>query len=189
MNKFVKVLGLMVLAIGVLSACSEQTVEKGKTSDAVQQKMDESKAEPAEKQAPQKEAPKEIIAKLGETLDVGGVKITVTSIEPFAGEINQFQPLKQNHAVMIGVIVENDTTEQVFVDSSEFKLYDKDGFEVSSALPSDEMALSGEIPGGKKVQGAIYFDVPKQDGAAWEIQYESIASFDGEPAKWEIPAK
>jgi hypothetical protein len=187
MNKFVKAIGFTVLAVGMLAACSEQTVEKTKTSPAAQQKMSESNPQestpaPAEK--------KELApSKIGETIDVDGVKITITGIETFTGRINQFDPLKQDHAVKIGVIVENDTKAQVFVDSNEFKLYDKEGFELSSALPGDDMALSGEIPGGKKVQGAIYFDVPKQDGATWEIQYQSMASFDGEPAKWELPAK
>jgi hypothetical protein len=187
-SKFAKAIGLTVLAIGVLTACSEQTVEKSETSEAAQQKMSESKPAPAEKKK-EEAPPKATIAKLGETLDVAGVKITITSIDKFTGRINQFDPLKQDHAVKIGVIVENETQAQVFVDSNEFKLYDKDGFEVSSALPGDEEALSAEIPGGKKVQGAVYFDVPKQAGASWELQYESMASFNGEPAKWEVPAK
>ena len=182
MNKWAKALGISVLAIGMLAACSEQKVEKSETSEAVKTKTSETKEAPAP-------AKKEEAAKVGETLNVDGVKITITSIDKFTGVINQFEPLKQDHAVKIGVIVENDTQAQVFVDSMEFKLYDKDGFEISAALPSDENALSGEIPGGKKVQGAIYFDAPKQDGATWEIQYESMASFDGEPAKWELPAK
>jgi hypothetical protein len=180
MNKIAKTLGISVLVIGMLAACSEQKVEKSATSDAVKSKTSATTA-PA--------APKEVVAKVGETLDVNGVKITITGIEAYTGEINQFQPLKQDHAVKVNVIVENDTKAQVFVDSNEFKLFDKDGFELSSALPSDDMALSSEIPGGKKIQGAVYFDVPKQDGAAWEIQYESMASFDGEAAKWEVPAK
>jgi hypothetical protein len=183
MNKFAKAVGFTVLAVGMLAACSEQSVEKAKPSPATQQKMSENKPQGSTP------APTELKAKLGETLDVNGVKITVVSIDKYSGRINEFEPLKQDHAVKIGVIVENDTKAQVFVDSNEFKLYDKDGFEVSSALPGEEMALSGEIPGGKKVQGAIYFDVPKQDGANWELQYESMASFDGEAAKWEVPAK
>jgi hypothetical protein len=186
MNKFVKALGISVLAVGMLAACSEQKVEKSSTSEVVKSKTSEVKEAAAPAPAEEK---KEAVAKVGETLNVDGVKITITSIDKFTGVINQFQPLKQDHAVKIGVIVENDTKAQVFVDSNEFKLYDKDGFEVSSALPSDDTVLSSEIPGGKKVQGAIYFDVPKQDGSTWEIQYESMASFDGEPAKWELPAK
>lgn len=181
MNKFTKAIWVAVVAVGILAACSEQTVENSETSEVVKTKVNETK--------PAEESPKAVIAKIGETLNVAGVKITVTSVEAFAGVINQFQPLTQDHAIKIGVIVENDTKDQIFVDSHEFKLYDKDGFEVSSALPSDEMPLSGEIPGGKKIQGAIYFDVPKQDGATWEIQYESMASFGGEPAKWEVPAR
>jgi hypothetical protein len=186
MNKFAKTLGISVLAVGLLAACSEQKVEKSETSEAVKTKTSETKEAPAPAKTEEK---KEAAAKVGETLNVNGVKITITSIDKFTGVINQFEPLKQDHAVKIGVIVENDTQAQVFVDSMEFKLYDKDGFEVSAALPSDETALSGEIPGGKKVQGAIYFDVPKQDGAVWEIHYESMASLGGEAAKWEVPAK
>jgi hypothetical protein len=183
MNKMAKVLGISVVAVGLLGACSEQEVKKTDASPEVQQKVSENK--PATAPAPKKLP----TAKVGETLDVDGVKITVTGIDKFAGRINQFSPLKQDHAVKIGVIVENTTTEGKYVMSNEFKLYDKDGFELGSALPGDEDALSSEIPGGKKIQGAVYFDVPKQDGANWELQYNALANFNGEPAKWEVPAK
>jgi hypothetical protein len=186
MNKLTKVMGISVLAVGLLGACSEQQVKKTDASPEVQQKVNENKAAPTPAPA---EAPKVTKAKLGETLDVNGIKITVTNVEAFGGRINQFQPLKQDHAVKISVIVENTTTEGVYVMSNEFKLYDKDGFEVGSALPSEESALSSDIPGGKKVQGAVYYDVPKQDGATWELQYNALANFNGEPAKWELPAK
>lgn len=183
MNKFFKAVGISVLAIGVLGACSEQSVEKAETSDEVKEKMGDdssSKKETTEK--------KDTKAQVGETLNVDGINITITSIEPFTGTINEFEPLKQDHAVKIGVIVENTTKESYFVDNTEFKLYDTDGFELTDALPSDEDGLSADIPAGKKVQGAIYFDVPAQSGT-WEVHYESIASMDGEQAIWEVPAK
>ncbi|MGF9776054.1 DUF4352 domain-containing protein [Priestia aryabhattai] len=185
MNKFLKAVGISVLTVGFLGACS-QSVEKTETSDAAQKKMDENSS--SEQSAKKAEEKKDTKAQIGETLDVDGVKITVTGIEKYTGAINEFDPLQEDHAVKVGVIVENTTSKSVFVDATEFKLYDKDAFELGDALPSDDEALSGDIPGGKKIQGAIYFDVPAQTGT-WEVHYESMASIDGESAIWEVPAK
>lgn len=190
MFKIVKVLGTAVLSMTLLVACAEQTVTKEDASPEVQQKLDENAAKansdesndtPAEKE----EATK---AKAGETLNVDGVKITLVDIKKYEGKINPYQPLKEDHAVKISVIVENTNKESVFVDSTEFKLFDTDGFELEQALPEDDMALSGDIPAGKKMKGEVYFDTPKQQGA-WELHYESMASIDGESAIWELYAK
>ncbi|WP_243557985.1 DUF4352 domain-containing protein [Priestia megaterium] len=183
MNKFLKALGISVLAVGVLGACSEQSVEKSETSDEVKQKMSDDSSS-----AKEKPEQKDTKAQVGETLDIDGIKITITGIEPFTGEINEYEPLKQDHAVKVGVIVENTTKESYFVDNTEFKLYDKDGFELTDALPSNEDGISSDIPAGKKVQGSLFFDVPAQSGT-WEVHYESMASIDGESAIWEVPAK
>ena len=127
-------------------------------------------------------------AAIGNTVEVEGVKITLESVEVYEGEINEFQPLTQDHAIVANFVVENTNQEAYFIDSTEFTLYDAEGFELTQALPSEDMALSTELPGGKKAKGSVYFDVPAQEGE-WELRYESMASFDGEAAVWRFPAK
>ncbi|WP_243355676.1 DUF4352 domain-containing protein [Bacillus litorisediminis] len=127
-------------------------------------------------------------AKIGDTVTVEGVNITLKSVEVYQGEINEFQPLTQDHAIVANFVVENTNQEAYFIDSTEFTLYDAEGFELTQALPAEDMALSTELPGGKKARGSVYFDVPAQEGE-WELRYESMASFDGDAAVWRFPAK
>lgn len=173
MNKFVKGFGMVAIAVGIMGACSQEVEPvKENISAEVKEEVKEEKTS----------------VQLGETLNVDGVNITITNIEKFNGEINPYSPLSQDHAVKVDVIVENTNKESTYIDSTEFKMYDAEDFEITHALPSDEMELSAEIPGGKKVQGSLFFDVPVQSGT-WEVHYESMASFNGEPAIWEVPAK
>jgi ABC-type Fe3+-hydroxamate transport system substrate-binding protein len=181
MNKFAKLLGVSVLSVAVMAACG-QSAETEDASAEVQKKVDESNGNTGSEEKAEEKAAE------GDTINVDGAKITVVSIEPFDGRINEFQPIENDHAVKVNVIVENTNTESYFVDNTEFGMYDTEGFELTQALPGEENPLSSEIPGGKKVEGAIYFDVPQQDGN-WELHYTSIASFDGDAAVWELPAK
>lgn len=194
MLKVVKVLGAALLSMGLLAACSEQTVTKEDASPEVQKKVEgnaaaanseETNETPVKNEKEDAEAAK---AKAGDTLNVDGVKITVVDIKKYDGRINEYEPLKEDHAVKISVIVENTTKESAFIDSTEFKLFDIDGFELSDALPGDDTALSGDIPAGKKIKGELFFDTPKQQGT-WELHYESFASIDGQSAIWEMDAK
>lgn len=192
MKKLIQSLGLISISVLLLSACSEQTVVKENSSPEVQKKVDEasdavnssSENEVTESQEEQAE----VKAKVGDTLNVNGVKITVTGIEKYEGRINQFQPLKEDHAVKIDVIAENTNTEKELVNSAEFTLYDVDGFELGSALVGDGDVLSGDIPAGKKIKGSVYFDVPQQSGT-WELHYEKMFSLSNEAAIWEVEAK
>ncbi|GAA0327843.1 hypothetical protein GCM10008967_17920 [Bacillus carboniphilus] len=125
---------------------------------------------------------------IGDTLTIEGVKITLDSVEVYEGEINQFQPLTQDHAIVANITVENTNKESYYIDSMEFTLYDAEGFELTQALPSDDMGISTELPGGKKARGTVYFDVPAQEGD-WELQYKSMASWEDDAAVWRFPAK
>lgn len=188
MKKITTVLGVSLLAMGILGACSEEETKVEKASPEVQKAAEEMTSETETKEEVVEEVVEPVKAKLGETINVEGVKITVVDIAPFTGRINQFQPITEDHAVVINVIVENTNAETVYVDSSEFGLYDVDGFELVQALPGDENAISAEIPGGKKVKGTVYFDVPAQTGN-WELHYTSMFAISSEPAVWEVPAK
>ncbi|NMO98120.1 DUF4352 domain-containing protein [Paenibacillus lemnae] len=196
MKKGLKLGFAAILTVLMLSACSEQTVVKEEASPEVQDNMDSGAEEPTVVSADKasedttEDTPKEVVtaAKTGDTLNVDGVKITVVDINTFEGRINEYDPLQEDHAVKINVIVDNTTAESAFVDAMNFKLFDKDGFELNAALPGDEEALSSDIPAGKKTKGALYFDVPQQEGT-WELHYESMMSIDGQPAVWEVEPK
>ncbi|CAM3629975.1 DUF4352 domain-containing protein [Marinicrinis lubricantis] len=202
MRKLTSVLAAIVIIAGLFGACGGQDVEENNPSPEVEERIEDTDGADQEQNTDQNEespgngnqnaedqAGEEGAgnAQVGDTLNVDGAKITITGIEKFTGTINEFSPLEQDHAVKIDVIVENTNEEQFFVDALEFKLYDADGFEVQHALPSDEMELSGEIPAGKKIQGSLFFDVPAQEGT-WELHYESLGSFGGDPAIWDMPA-
>ena len=188
-----------IMAMGLLAGCTETTVEPTE-SEAAEKKMAEAETETVTETAPVEETPVEeepteeaapaepAVAQVGDTLDVNGVKITVTGIEPYTGQINQFEPLTQDHAVKIGLIIENTTSETIMPISNEFKLYDVDDFELTDALPSSDPRLMNEIAGGKKIQAALYYDVPVQEGT-WELIYEPMMSLGGDTAVWEVPAK
>lgn len=134
--------------LGLMLAACNQEVEKVKQNETDNSKVTEQN-ETTNEETNQKE--EKVVAKIGETLSVNGVNITVTGVKRFNGRINQFQPLTNDHAIQVDVIVENTTKEIVYVDSSEFTLYDTQDFEVPQALPSDVETLSAEIPPGKKV--------------------------------------
>ena len=189
-------LGASVLSLGLLAGCTEQDVSKTDASPEVKEKMtEEVSAEPTEKEVAEVEAEesaeetaKVAPVKIGDTLNVDGLAITLTDIGVYKGEINQYEPLTQDHAVRVGVIVENTAKESKFIDALEFTLYDADGFELTHALASDETGVSAVLPGGKKVKGSLFFDVPKQDGT-WEVHYENMTSANGDPAIWQMGAK
>lgn len=83
--------------------------------------------------------------------------------------------------------MENTTKENQFVSDFGFKFYDADGFELTTALPSDVMLISAEIPAGKKVKGILVYDVPTQDGT-WELHYTGMLGMTDD-AIWDIPAQ
>lgn len=173
----------------VLNACGGATNDENAGEDTAQEEnnaaTDDNQDQAQEEEQDQDGAQKGTI---GDTLTIEGVKITLDSVEVYQGTINEFQPLTQDHAIVANLTVENTNKESYFIDSMEFTLYDAEGFELTQALPSDDMAISTELPGGKKVKGTLYFDVPKQEGD-WELQYKPMASFDDTAAVWTFPAK
>ncbi len=162
---------------------TDETQEGTETTDENENGGNQQTEEPEEDAGEDTKA-----AQVGDTLTVEGVNITITGVERFEGRINQFEPLQEDHAIAIDVEVENTTDENYFIDSMEFTLYDPEGFELNNALPGDEEALSADLPAGKKARGRLFFDIPATEGT-YELHYESMASWDGSQAVWEIPYK
>ncbi|SDR02683.1 DUF4352 domain-containing protein [Virgibacillus salinus] len=208
MNKHIKILGIFVLASGLIVGCSEQSATKNEPSHDVEGKTqeenpnkqvneeseDESKEEPKEepKDEPKKVLINEVNAlQMGDTADIGGIKVTVTSIERYTGEMRQFRALKQDHAVKIGAIIKNTKDSEIHPTSYRFTLYDVEGNKLKYAWPAwpgGKTRLREDLPPGKKIQGDIFFDVPAQEGS-WTLKYSSVVNYAEPAAFWEIPAK
>lgn len=189
MKNLTKIFIIMVLVAMFAASCSQEVKEDEASPEVKKKAAEASETTEASKEEEAEEKEETKVSQVGDTLNVDGVKITVTGIEKFEGEINEFEPITEDHAVKVEVIAENTNKESYFIDALEFTLYDTEGFETTHALSNgDEMELSSDLAGGKKVKGFLLFDVPKQDGT-WELHYESMASFDGDAAIWEVPAK
>ncbi|WP_164669827.1 DUF4352 domain-containing protein [Virgibacillus doumboii] len=192
MNKHIKVLGIFVLALSLIIGCSEQSAINNESSPDIEEKSQEenpNKEVNEESKDESKEEPnKELnVFKIGETADVSDIKVTVTSIEPYTGEMRQFRSLKQDHAVKVGVIFKNTMNSKIYPNIYAFTMFDVEGNKLQPACPSGKTNLDEELPPGKKVKGAFYFDVPVQEGV-WKLKYSSFVNF-GESAVWEVPAK
>ncbi|WP_430789500.1 DUF4352 domain-containing protein [Virgibacillus flavescens] len=187
---FIKIFGVTLLAVCLLAACSEETVKKEvpqTETKEVKQKEQEENPEKEVKEESKDESKKDINAhKIGDTVNAGGIKVTLTSIEPYKGEMKQFHPILKDHAVKIIATIENTTDSKVHVDLYEFKMYDVEGTELQPAMPAGITKLSDELAPGKKMEIAIYFDVPDQEGV-WKVRYWSYST--GASATWEVPAK
>lgn len=187
MKKLFIISFILVLMIGVVG-CTNGELKKVEEQDPATvdevKKQDEDIEEPEQEQEPDQE--KVELAKIGDTLEINGIRVTLTDVKRYEGKINPYNPLENDHVIEIDMVVENTTSETVFVDNTDFKLYDENDFEVKSALPSGDIPLMDEISGGKKIKGKIYFDVPVQEGN-FELIYSQFLS-DIE-AKYEIPYK
>ena len=186
--KIKSIIGVSMLAVFLLSACAEQEVTKEEPSDEVKKKMEEDDVQNNEEGSAEEETNEPEKVAVGDTLNVNGIKITVTNAEVYNGEINEYEPLKEDHAVKIDVIIENTNKESLSIFSDFFQLYGTDGFEIESALPTEDEELYADIAGGKKAKGALFYDVPAQKGN-WELHYTDFNSYEGDSAIWEIPAK
>lgn len=190
MNRIIKFLGITTLAVCLMAGCSDQTVPKNESSlvkEETQEKSPEKEVKAESDKNPKEEELK--VHQFGDTVNVGNMKITLTDIEQFTGEMKQFHSLRQDHAVKIGIVIENKAERKIYVDSYDFKMYDVEGVGIQPAMPSGEPRFNVGLTAGKKTKGTIYFDVPAQEGV-WHVHFTPATSYSGTPlAIWEVPAK
>lgn len=105
------------------------------------------------------------IAKIGEGLELDGVKVVVTKIEKSAGD-DWNKPKDGNEYVIVHLSISNISNEIKDYNPFNFKLQNGKGNRTDQAFATinqDTVLNSGELAAGGKVEGTIIFEAPKDD--------------------------
>jgi hypothetical protein len=139
-------------------------------------------AKVGEKKVEQKEEPKkDQVYKVGDTIQVGDLQITITKAS-FTNPA-EYSPAKKGKVLTLELATEN-KGESAFIDSSDFNIYDKEGNQLDDYYGYNDMAISGDLNKGKKMSGKLYYDVPEAD--SYELIYEPTFSWSDEEYKFNI---
>lgn len=82
------------------------------------------------------------------------------------------------------VATANSSDTQVFVDNTEFNLYDTGGNKLEQHFGYEELAISGDVNKGKKLDGKLFYDV--KEGEKYELIYTPSFTLDSQEIKFEI---
>ncbi|WP_407708485.1 DUF4352 domain-containing protein [Bacillus altitudinis] len=172
-TKFMAVLAGVLLGAVLLGACGETDVEKveGKKASAEQKEKKEKK--------------KDEVYKVGDTIKVDGLEITITKAAFKKPE--QYSTAEKGNVLDLTIETKNSGDDKAFIDNTEFNLYDKEGNKLDSYYGYSEMAISGDINKGKKLSGHLFFDVPKHK--SYELIYQPSFSWDDKEIKYNIIPK
>ncbi|WHX27951.1 DUF4352 domain-containing protein [Virgibacillus halodenitrificans] len=157
--------------IGIFASGGEEETDSGiKTEEQGTEKNDENKDEETK------------TFKVGDTVDLNGLEITIESAEYVSA--NEYSPAKKGKVLQMQLNVMNQKDDKLFLDSTEFNLYDSDGNLLEPYFGGDDLDISGDIHSGKKLQGKLTFDVPESD--SYELIYNPTFSWTDEEVVWEI---
>lgn len=144
--------------IAALVACDAGETSGGSGSGNEEKKSEEKKEEKEKKYG------------LGETADVGGVKVTINKVS-LTDERNEIEETQPNKVVKIEYEMENGTDEEIPV-GGDFQVYDSTGNQVES-YPLDNTI--GSLQPGKKIQGTDHYGI--EDGPI-EVYFQPMFSMD-----------
>lgn len=155
MNKVIKLVFVSALLMGILTACGEAEVKQVDKSENTTKATDKK-----EKKAP-------TFYKIGDTVSVDGVEIKLISAK-FVNPAEYVEPEK-GKVLEIEVSAKNNSSDNGFVDNTEFTISDAKGNMHDQYFGFDN-TFSGEIKKGKTMTGKIAFDVP--NSKEYELYYE-----------------
>ena len=165
-------LGLPIAAALLLGACGETAVEK----------VDKEKTPAASEK--KKEEKKDVVYKVGDTVKVNGVEITITKAAFTAPA--EYSEAKNGKVLTLDVKVKNSSDSQAFVDNTEFGLSYGDT-QAEYYYGYNDLAISQELNKGKQATGKLYFDV--KPAKSYELIYSPTFAFDSKEIKWKISVK
>ncbi|PAQ15595.1 hypothetical protein CD798_05865 [Bacillaceae bacterium SAOS 7] len=149
--------------------------------DAEVQKVN---GEKQEESAPKEETTQPEFYKLGETISVDGMEVTVHSaswgtpvagVEPQGGKVLRLE-----------VTATNNSSDNGFIDSTEFDVATPDGTMAEEYFGNDDANMfGGEIKKSKQIKGVLEFDVTEAD--FYEVYYEpSFTLKENAEVKWKV---
>ncbi len=111
-----------------------------------------------------------LTANVGDTLTTETLKITYTACEDFNGYSQYAAPKSGNKIIRLSFYVENIGSSDRYISYMDFKCYADDVAAESYYYADDQ--LSATISSGRKTNGCVYFEVPK-DAESIEVEYET----------------
>lgn len=111
-----------------------------------------------------------LTAHVGDTLTTETLKITYTACENYTGYNQYAAPKSGNKIIRLSFNVENIGSSDRFISYLDFTCYADDVAADSYYYADDQ--LSATISSGRKTNGYIYFEVPK-DAENIEVEYET----------------
>ena len=118
---------------------------------------------------------------IGDTIDFDGKEVTITKVKRNYSTGNQFfHPKSGNEFVKVYIKIVNTSENEASINSWDFKVQDSKGVINSCSLitgdpAEDELSFSTLAPGGT-VEGAVIFEVPKNDSGLKLIYNPSFFS-------------
>lgn len=174
--------GILLVSVGILGACDEDTSSDTSSEESTTTEADSKDENNKEKESENEEAKEDKVYSIGDTVKIGDVELTVNSAS-FTEPAEYSEP--QNAKILtLDVTAKNTGDEQVFIDNTEFAIYDDEGNKQEDYFGYDDMAISDTINSGKQVQGKVYFDVVEQD--SYEMIYTPSFSWNNEEYVFEI---
>lgn len=155
----------------LLTGCGEAEVKKV-SSDNTEKS--------AEKKDTVKEEKKSEF-KLGETVSVDGMEITLTKVT--WGTPLQGVPASKGKILRIEGTAKNNAAENGFIDNTEFQVYANDTATENYFGNDDANMLAGELKKGKSAPIVLEYDVPEAN--SYEVFYEpSFTLKENSEVKW-----
>lgn len=165
------VVGIILTIIGLLIIASAISGGEGEKPTKVVSNASESTSTPS---TASESTPVEAF-EVGDTAEYKGVKVTLNSVKESKG--SQFnKPTEGNVYLLVDFTIENGTNEDLVVSSMlSFDAY-QDGYStnlsLSALIEKTGEQLDGTIAPGKKMQGAIGYEVPATY-SEFEINYQA----------------
>lgn len=166
----------LLMAVGSSSSSSSRaesgssTSASSQTSSSSSQVVQSSKEETSSKVSTTE---KNNVFKVGETLDAGGLKITMEKVEKYESDNQFLQPGSGNIYFRAYFSIKNESNADKTVGSMDFDCY-ADGVACDSKYFSEDDSLTSidTISSNRSIKGYVYYEIPESSQEI-EIEYET----------------
>ncbi len=172
-----KVIIVVVIVLIILVAAFGSNNDKNKDEDSITTSTNQSTANQANNQeqttenndaSQQEETEDKKIFNVGEPAELEGVSVCIKETEISKGN-DWGKPSKGNQFVYVKALIENNSEEDITVSSiasfdaycNDYKLEDSSEALMALSSEKNKQSLDGTVASGKKLEGYLCFEVPK----------------------------